>query len=190
MHIDRDLISACKAQNRAAQKKLYLALLPYLRAVARRYLRDVSYEKDALQETFVKLFRSLEKYDPAKAPLKSWAARMTINTCLNYNERVIGLPAEEIENVPREGTEEVGTYTEKITDETMLDALRAMPAGYAEIFNLFVIDEYNHREIAEMLQISEAVSRQKLSRAKNWLRKSELLRLGAGVSVLVLLLLF
>jgi len=175
MEINKQLIQACQAKDRAAQKALYLALLPYLRAVINRYLRDNSYEKDALQESFVKIFRSIDKYDPAKAPVKNWAARIVINTCLNYNERVIGLPAEEFiaETHDSENAEEI--KLDKITDEKMLNVLKAMPQGYFEVFNLFVIDEYSHKEIAKMLNIAEAVSRKKLSRAKNWLRKSEAL---------------
>lgn len=172
MEINQQLIKSCQAKNRAAQKELYLALLPYLRAMISRYLRDSSFEKDALQESFVKIFRSLEKYAPDKAPLKNWAARIVINTCLNYNERVIGLPTEEFIPETHDTDTSERIRVEEITDERMLDVLKQMPTGYFEIFNLFVIDEYSHKEIATMLNIAEAVSRKKLSRAKNWLRKS------------------
>ncbi|MEM9929603.1 MAG: RNA polymerase sigma factor, partial [Bacteroidota bacterium] len=86
---DPQLVQASVRGDRSAQKALYQTLLPYLRAVAIRYLKDESYQKDALQESFVKLFRSLGRYDPAKAPLKAWAARIVINTCLNFNQRII-----------------------------------------------------------------------------------------------------
>ena len=91
---------------------------------------------------------------------------------MNYNERIIGLPAEEFitETHDTENLEEV--KLDRITDERILNVLKEMPKGYFEIFNLFVIDEYSHKEIAEILNIAEAVSRKKLSRAKNWLRKS------------------
>lgn len=169
MNIDPKLIKACQAKNREAQQQLYFTLLPYLRAVVNRYLRDVSYEKDALQESFVKVFKSIDRYDPKRVPVQNWAARIVINTCLNFNERVIGLPDEEFVSEVHE-TEEEAVNFEKITDEKMLNILKKMPKGYFEIFNLFVIDEYSHKEIAEMLNIAEAVSRKKLSRAKNWLR--------------------
>ncbi len=172
MEIKQQLIKSCQAKNRAAQKELYLALLPYLRGVISRYLRDYSFEKDVLQESFVKIFRSIEKYDPDKAPIKNWAARIVINTCLNYNERVIGLPAEEFIPEVHEINTKEEISTDEITDERMLEVLKQMPKGYFEVFNLFVIDEYSHKEIANILNIAEAVSRKKLSRAKNWLRKS------------------
>lgn len=180
MEIDRTLVQACIKQNRGAQKQLYLTLLPYLRAVVRRYLRNGAFEKDVLQEGFVKLFRSMDKYDFDKAPLKSWAARIFINTAINYNERVIGKPKEEFVNEKHEMPVVDISFETAITDERLLHILKKMPDGYFEIFNLFVIDGYDHREISEMLNISEVVSRKKLSRAKNWLRNSrELLTLGA-----------
>lgn len=172
MIIEQELIKACIAKNRAAQQQLYLALLPYLRAVTVRYLRDNSYEKDALQEAFVKIFRSLKNYNPAGAPLKNWAARIVINTCLNYNERVL-LPADEyVAEVHEPETDTTDFNSEQITDERMLSILKRMPKGSFAVFNLFVIDEYSHKEIAEILRISPDMSRQTLSRAKKWLRKA------------------
>ena len=96
MSISRDLVKACIAKEKQAQKQLYQLLLPYLRAVANRYLRDTSYLKDALQESFVKIFKNLNKYDFDKAPFKKWAAKITINQCLNLNTRVIKIPNEEL----------------------------------------------------------------------------------------------
>ena len=60
MQIDRDLVELCVARDSKAQKELYVILLPYLRAIARRYLRDPSYLKDVLQESFFKIFRSID----------------------------------------------------------------------------------------------------------------------------------
>ncbi|MFK7806412.1 MAG: RNA polymerase sigma factor [Saprospiraceae bacterium] len=173
MSAEQSIIQSCIKQKRDAQQQLYRLLLPYLRAVATRYLRDNSYVKDVLQESFVKVFRSIEKYDSNKAPLKNWAARIVINTCLNYNERVIGLPAEELDVEIHDHAEfpEISALT---TDDELLALLKQMPAGYFEVFNLYVIDGYSHKEIGVMLQMTEASSRKKLSRAKNWLKKKDL----------------
>lgn len=169
MKIDLQLIQSCIDQNRTAQKELYLLLLPYLRAVASRYLKDNSYTKDVLQESFVKIFKNIQKYDPNKAPFKNWAARIAINTAFNYNERVTDTLTEEFILDIHEPIE-IESH-ETITDSLLMKLLKRMPKGYFEVFNLFVIDEYNHQEIALTLGISEALSRKKLSRAKNWLQK-------------------
>ena len=172
MELAPGILEGCISNNRKDQKELYLILLPYLRAVANRYLRNTSYEKDVLQESFVKIFKSINTYDSKKAPLKSWASRIIINTCLNYNERVIGAPTEELLVVNHEGTQRP-TALEQVTDDKLLAILKKMPKGYFEVFNLFVIEGYNHKEIASFLGISEALSRKNLSRAKAWFQKAK-----------------
>jgi RNA polymerase sigma-70 factor, ECF subfamily len=171
MSEEQSLLQSCLLQKRDAQQQLYRQLLPYLRAVATRYLRDGSYVKDVLQEAFVKVFRHLEKYDPAKAPLKNWAARIVINTCLNYNERVIGLPDDELTIEQHDLAEWPEDSMNNWTDDELLALLKEMPVGYFEVFNLYVIDGYNHKEIAELLGTNEGACRKKLSRAKLWLQK-------------------
>ncbi len=169
MRLSDKLLELCISQNREAQKQLYELLLPYLRAVANRYLRDSSYTKDVLQESFVKIFRSMSQYDPEKAPFKQWAVRITINNSLNYNKRVIGTPIEELVVSKHQGSV-VPAVIEKWSTENMLLLLKQMPRDYFEVFNLSVIDGYSHAEIAELLNISEDLSRKRLSRGKTWLR--------------------
>ena len=170
MQIDQSLIKSCLAMKREGQKQLYLLLLPYLRAVATRYLRDQSYVKDVLQESFIKIFKNLKNYKPEIAPFKSWAARIVINVSLNYNQRKISCPKEEI------GTEAheiiiFPSIIQELSNADLLKILKQMPPGYFEVFNLFIIDGYTHDEISNILSISNTTSRKKLSRAKQWLKK-------------------
>ena len=170
MHIEEDLIKSCISQNRQSQKQLYILLLPYLRAVVNRYLRDTSYSKDVLQESFVKIFVKLESYDINQAPLKQWSARIAINNCFNYNSRVIGIPKEEFSLLKHQPI--VKPISEDLSKDDMLNALKQMPTGYFEVFNLFVIDGYSHEEISSILKINEALSRKRLSRARSWVKKT------------------
>lgn len=172
MSKEQSLIYSCIKQDRAAQQQLYRLLLPYLRAVATRYLRDNSYFKDALQESFIKIFRNIGKYDSKKAPLKNWAAKIVVNTCLDFNNRVIGEPVEEFQVAVHEQAD-LPEVLNDLTDETLLKLLKGMPKGYFEVFNLFVIDEYSHQEIADFLGITVSSSRKKLSRAKVWLQRKK-----------------
>jgi len=182
MLVSKKLVDLCLSQNREAQKQLYELLLPYLRAIANRYLRDTSYTKDVLQESFVKIFRSMSQYNFEKGPFKQWAARITINNSLNYNKRVIGSPKDELVVSKHQGIV-VPAVVEKWSSENMLLLLKQMPSDYFEVFNLSAIDGYSHVEIAEILNISEALSRKRLSRGKTWLKnffqveKDNLLRL-------------
>ena len=171
MHIDHRIIKSCVAQNRGAQKQMYILLLPYLRAISTRYLKDTSYVKDVLQESFVKIFSSIEKYDETKGAIKSWAARIVINCCYNYNERIIGDSTEEFD------TEEHNIVcfpelVKDISDHKILSLLKQMPIGYYEVFNLYIIEGYSHEEIANILEINEALSRKRMSRARAWVKKT------------------
>lgn len=169
MQISSDLIKACISQERKAQKQLYELLLPYLRAVAQRYLRDSSYVKDALQESFIKIFKNINSYKPAVAPFHQWAAKVVINTCLNVNQRISAKTHDELTTVHNDIPITPQTI-HIIADDYLLLLLKQMPNDYFEVFNLFVIDEYSHQEIADILNINEALSRKRLSRAKEWLK--------------------
>lgn len=170
MEIDSKLIEACLSNKRESQKQLYTLLLPYLRAITKRYIRNQCFVKDVLQESFIKIFNKLETYDHNKATLKTWAAKIAINESLNYNKRKIGAPKEEI----GEEAHTIFVYPKivaELSNQDLLSILKQMPTGYFEVFNLSVIDGYKHEEIAEMLNISTASSRKKLSRSKDWLKK-------------------
>lgn len=171
MHISNTLISACIRQDRKAQQQLYEQLLPYLRAVTNRYLRDTSWWKDVLQESFVKIFNHIDKFNPDIASIQHWAAKVVINTCINYNQRVIQEPSDEINPVLHDQLI-APDISRHFSDEHLLHLLKSLPDGYFEVFNLHVIDGFSHQEIGQMLGIQEALSRQRLNRAKNWLKSA------------------
>lgn len=169
MRIDATLIEGCAAHERKAQQQLYQLLLPYLRAVARRYLRNDSYLLDALQESFVKIFSRIQHFDATKGTFRAWAVTIVVRTCLDFNRRIMVAYADawdEADLLPRLPAEALP----HLTDEYLLSLLRKMPPDYEAVFNLFVIDEYSHEEISQLLNISEVLSRKRLSRAKSWLR--------------------
>lgn len=171
MQISATLIKSCARQDRKAQQQLYELLLPYLRAVANRYLRDTSYWKDVLQEGFVKIFRNIDQYNPDKAPFQQWAAKVVINTCLNHNNRTTGMRFDTF-SIAHHDRPTPPSVAQDFSDEYLLSILKLMPNGYFEVFNLYVIDGFDHHEIAQMLGIDNALSRQRLVRAKNWLKNA------------------
>lgn len=171
MQIENNLIELCRSNNRSAQKELYTLLLPYLRSIAQRYIRDHSYMKDILQESFVKVFKSINTYDPEYGSIQKWAARIVVNSCFNYNDRVIKTPNVEFDNSKHDLAESTSNL-ESFTDEHLLILLKKMPSEYFRVFNLFIIDGYSHDEISDILSISSTLSRKRLSRAKLWLKKA------------------
>lgn len=171
MQISDKLIKSCIAQNRRAQKQLYILLLPYLRAIANRYLKDTSYVKDVLQESFYKIFKNIKKFDNSKGDIKTWSTRIVINTAYNYNERVIGNSIEEFD-IDEHNIICFPELAKDISTDALMTLLKQMPIGYYEVFNLFIIDGYSHDEIAEILKINESLSRKRMSRARAWIKKT------------------
>ena len=169
--ISQQTIIDCQAGIAAAERKLYDALLPYLRKVATRYLNDQSYLNDVLQDAFIQLFKYLRSFDSAKGSIESWSARITINVALRYNRKADPLRIRSLTHELIEQYTAPPTSVDHLTDRELLSLLRKMPSDYYTVFNLSVIEEYSHAEIASLMKITEANSRKKLSRAKNWLRK-------------------
>jgi RNA polymerase sigma-70 factor (ECF subfamily) len=169
--ISPELIASCLANKRVAQRELYDRCLPYLGLVARRYLNDEAEIKDVLQDSFVQLFRKLQQFDETRASFKTWSTRVVINNCLKRNAKNERL--ETVELSPEAHAHAIAPEVLTALDNKELtDWLKQMPAEYYEVFNLSVVEGYNHAEIANLLGIDAALSRQRLSRARKWLSKA------------------
>ncbi|MFK7775255.1 MAG: RNA polymerase sigma factor [Saprospiraceae bacterium] len=163
------LITKCKNDNRRAQYELFDLFLPYVNVVVRRYLFDQNNVKDVVQEVFITVFKSIKtSYDPTKGAFKPWLRTITINRCIkqNKNNKVF----EDLEVVEKTASVEPVVFS-NFNQEELLKYLQHMPENYKVVFNMSVIDDYSHSEIATILGISEISSRKKLSRARNWLNQ-------------------
>lgn len=168
MQIEIDLIQRCISNERSAQRQLYDRVLPYLTTIASRYLHDRSFLKDVLQEAFIDLFKNMEKYDPGIASFKTWAVRILINQCLKANR--IKSNVKYLDSAIAELPTRVDAgILEQLEDEVLLRFLKTMPVDLYAVFNLHVLDGFSHKEVADILDISEQVSRKRLSRARIWL---------------------
>jgi len=168
--INIELIALCLSKDGSAQRKLYNLLLPYLNAMSKRYLYDQSFLKDALQETFIRIFKSLGQFDVQKASFKTWCTKIAIHSCLRQNEKNKNNRVVEYDSSFHEQMIQENVF-DKMTLEETQEWLKQMPKNYFEVFNLFVIDEFTHEEIAEMLSIKIELSRKRLSRARTWVKK-------------------
>ncbi len=168
--INIELINACASGDRNAQRRLYTVLMPYLNMVCRRYLFNTSETQDVLQETFVRIFTHLGQYDAGKSAFKTWATRIAINFCLKNNTKRKHTATDELflnlhdTPIPPEALK-------NLSNNDLLALLKTMPETFSQVFNLHVIDGFSHEEIAEILGIEAALSRQRLSRGREWLRK-------------------
>lgn len=169
MHFDEDLIGRCQDNDPKAQGELYKRLAPKMFGICLRYTRNRMEAEDVLQEGFIKVFRHLKDYRN-DGSLEGWIRRTMVNTAINfYNKRAkyqndISLDQSEPINQEEESA------IDKLSAQELLDFIQELPDGYRMVFNLNVIEGYTHKEIGEMLDISENTSKSQLSRARNVLQ--------------------
>ena len=164
-----DILIQCKKNNKNAQAALYNWLAPKLLGLCFRYLQNRDEAEDVMQDAFVKIFSSLSGYK-GQGSFEGWAKRIAANTALNalnkknrmYFERNLQL----VENIDFEEEE-----AEHISLQCILDCLKELPEGYRTIINMYLLDEFSHKEIAEKLNIAESSSRSQYARARQSLLK-------------------
>ena len=166
------LIEGCKKQDPKAQKGLYDLLAPAMMAVCLRYIRDKEAAKDTMQDGFITLFDKISTYK-GEGAFEGWARRIFVNTALMQIRRNDALKfSDNIEDSQAMQMTQSNTL-EKIGADEIFKLVSSMPDGFRTVFNLYVIEGYSHKEIAEELGCTEATSRSKLQRAR--LRLQELI---------------
>ena len=177
MNVPEGYIKGCLEGNRIAQRELYNCLLPYLNAICNRYLKNTSLRHDVLQESFITIFKKIDQYNPALGAFHSWSSRIVINNCLKKNQATKKFSA--YRTAPLEGMVDPEALS-NLGIEDIERFLRTMPDKYYEVFMLFVVDEFDHGQIAEMLGIKVELSRKRLARARIWIQE-RLERLGVDL---------
>lgn len=164
-------MSKCLKGNRTAQKQLYEHYKVQLFVVCLRYANSKFEAEDFLQEGFVKLFRNLDRYDPTIAPLGAWMKRIFINVCLDQIRKKRKRPyVDEIAN-HQDQVITGSSALDHLNEEDLLNIIHELPDGYRSVFNLYVIDGYKHKEIAEKLDISENTSKSQLYKARKQIQE-------------------
>ena len=166
---EAQLLEACRKGNRQAQKQLYDRFAGEMYVVSLRYTRNEDEAKDILQESFIKVFRSLASFR-GESKLYHWIKKVVINTALNQHRNKHHL----VPVVELQAGNSVSDSSGTLSDYNWKDLLRMvqeLPQGCRVIFNLYAIEGYNHREIAEMLEISEGTSKSQFSRARQLLQE-------------------
>ncbi len=171
--ISKEVIEGCSAGDNSCQKIVYEAYYKSMYAVCLRYSGNSDEAKDLLQDGFLKLFKKVKSFN-GDSNFKTWATRLFINHCIDYLRSAYKKYVHYVDQVY---SNELDTsYEEPIlqtnpNQETVFKAMNKLRADYRLIINLFAIENLNHSEIAERLNIKEASSRSKLSRARVALKK-------------------
>jgi RNA polymerase sigma-70 factor (ECF subfamily) len=157
-------IQACRMGSRDAQKHFYDHFAPMVLGVCRRYLSNTMEAEDAMIRTLYKALTSLDSLRDA-SQLKAWLRRIATNECLMDIRKHKQVFWEDLDAVP-ELTNNQPTILDKLMENDLLKLLHHLPEGYRTIFNLYVLDGFNHREIGELLGISLHTSKSQLLHAR------------------------
>jgi len=167
---DRELVEGCIQGDRSCRELLYKRYFSYAMSVCIRYANDQNEAMEIVNDSYMKVLDSLAGCDLSRS-FKPWYGRVLINTAIdNYRKRKTF--REHLSETDIDGSEEVAPEIEtELSANEILDLYRHLPENYKVTFNLFEIEGYSHREIAEMLGVTESTSRSTLTRAKKMLRE-------------------
>jgi len=161
---ENDLIKGCLDGDRRMQEELYNRFAAKMYGVSLRYASNAEEAQDILQEGFVKIFRKLETYR-GDGSFEGWIRRIFVNTAIeHFRRRVYQQPITEHHEKSVEGN--YLSVLDDMAEKDILALVQELSPGYRTVFNLYVVEGYTHREIGEMLGISEGTSKSQLSRAK------------------------
>jgi len=168
-NLDFQLIESCIKGDRAAQKVLYDRLAPRMFPVCIRYVGDRERAEDILQEGFITLFTRLDTYK-GEGSFEGWARKIFVTTALMELRRKDALKMSDDLEMARGMKTETVTQLQSIGYKDLMKLITQLPPGFRTVFNMYAIEGYSHKEIGEILGISETTSRTQLSRARLWLQ--------------------
>ena len=170
------LIAGCLREERWAQKQLYESYYGKLLGVCLRYSNNSEDARDILNEGYVKVFRYLERYKVGTS-LECWMRRIMINTSIDYYRKEMRHRSDDIEAAQYKIAEDNDVVSNYSAQE-ILKVIQVLPPAYRAVFNLYAIEGYSHKEVAESLGITESTSRSNLVKAR--VKLKELLT-GLGI---------
>ena len=164
-----EILSLCKKGDRLAQKRLFDSLASKMLPLCKRYMGDDQSAQDVLQEGFITLFTKLDAYE-VSGSFEGWARRIFVNAALMQLRKQGALMEKGIDNFETVGTED-SRIAHNLDYEHLIKLIGDLPPGFRTVFNLYVIEGFSHKEIAQALGISENTSRSQLQRARMLLQK-------------------
>lgn len=165
---EQDMIQGCIKGNLSSQKQLYEQYAGKMLAVCMRYAKDRSEAEDMLQEAFLKVFQNISKFK-FEGSFEGWVRRIMIFSAINYYKQRSRKFKEDLDQQHVDVA-----YNEQIIDrisaKEIMELVQQMPEGYKLIFNLFAIEGFSHKEIAEELGIAIGTSKSQYARAKQYMQ--------------------
>lgn len=167
-HNESDLLEGCIRGDRKMQRELYNRYAPKMYGVCLRYAGNAEEAEDILQEGFIKVFRKLSSYR-GEGSFEGWVRRIFVNTAIEYYRKKTYLqPITEHEEATVEGN--ALSVLDSLAEKDIINLVQQLSPGYRTVFNMYVVEGYTHKQIADLLGISEGTSKSQLSRAKQILQ--------------------
>jgi RNA polymerase sigma-70 factor (ECF subfamily) len=159
------IISGCIQQHPTAQRELYNRYSPKMLSVCYRYAQSREDAEDMLQEGFIKIYTQIHTFQN-KGAFEGWVRRIIVHTCINFLKKHKKFS----ENVDLIHANYLQIKEETIPSimqaKQVIECIRLLPVGYKTVLNLYAIEGFSHKEIADMLDIEESTSRSQYTRAK------------------------
>ncbi len=166
---EQDLIIGCIREDRVCQRELFRLYAGKMLTVCTRYARHHQEAEDILQDAFIKVFDNISKFQ-AKGSFEGWIRKIVINTALkNYKKSSFQKELIGVEDYPENSIDP--SVIPHMQAEELLKIIEGLPEGYRIVFNLYAIEGFSHKEIAEMLNIKESTSRSQLVKARKMLQE-------------------
>lgn len=163
------IISGCLNNNPLAQRELYNRFSPKMLAVCYRFAPSREDAEDMLQEGFIKVFSQIQSFQN-KGAFEGWVRRIMVHTCINVLKRNKKFnDALDLEHAMETPVAE--NIPSILQAKQVVECIRLLPTGYKTVLNLYALEGYSHREIGEMLEITESTSRSQYTRAKAMLEQ-------------------
>ena len=161
---ESDLLEGCRRGDRKMQHELYNRFAPKMYGVCLRYAANAEEAEDILQEGFIKIFNKISSYR-GDGSFEGWIRRIFVNTAIeHFRKKTYLQPITETEENTVEG--KYLSVLDSLAEKDIIQLVQQLSPGYRTVFNMYVVEGYSHKQIAEMLGISEGTSKSQLSRAK------------------------
>ena len=165
-----NIIRGCRQNDRRAQEALYRAYYKAMVTICLRYTKNEDDAVEVLNNGFLKVFQNIQRYDPAQASLYTWMRTIVVNSCLDFiRKKARTEPHQELTNnvevhLPAD-------VVSRMKAAELLSLVRTLSPSTSAVFNLYVIEGYSHKEIGNLLGISEGTSKWHLSEARKQLQQ-------------------
>lgn len=165
--VEEQIVGGCLRGDNAARQELYNIFSGRLLNLCRRYISDADAAQDVLHDSFIKIFSAIHTFSwRGDGSLRAWVERVTINMALEYLRKNGRASFTSLDAMPQLSQEPTAEQASLIPGDVLTSFIGELPDGYRTVFNLFCIEQYSHKEIAQMLGINEKSSSSQLFRAR------------------------